>query len=715
MIDFCKHTQTFWLSTKKSDYIFKVTEFGYLRTLHVGGKVGTNNLDYLIRDVDRGFSAAITENDNRDRTKSLATMPNEFPISGNGDFRQGSLLVTDATGNRLHDLKFFDYEIPSKKPTLSVLPQMRDGETLVITLKSAKLTAKLFYTVYEEQDAITRRVEITNDDKQPMDISRIMSLSLDLPDAAFDIGMLHGRHLQECSFERQSARHGITAAQNFRGGTNHQCNPFLCAMRKNADETQGEVFGFNLIYGGNFLCQAEVDQVDTLRVQLGINPYDFQYTIAADETFSSPECVMTYSDCGIGGMSRNFHDLYRNYLIPKRFANTTRPIVINNWEATYFEFDQQKLFEMIDNCRGMGIDTFVLDDGWFGMRNDDTTGLGDWFVNTKKLEGGLKPIIERCKKNGMKFGLWFEPEMISEDSDLYRAHPDYCIHVDGIVPTRSRDQLVLDMTRKQVQEYIVNAVSDILRTYDISYVKWDFNRSITDTYSPDLCHKFMLAFYQTAKRLTNAFPHILFEGCCGGGGRFDPAMLAYFPQVWTSDCTDAYERTKIQYGTSLCYPLSSMSSHVSACPNHQTHRNTPLQSRIDIACSTAFGYELNPNIFTEQERAQIAQANARYQKLAPILMGGDLYRIESTFNGNAFSQIIVSKDKRQAFFVRLHALSVPNAPIKRVKLQGLDDNLVYRIEELAIDVDGLTLRNAGLSANPDVGDFTTEFYTLTAI
>lgn len=712
MITINKDKMQFGLHSKNFSYVFYVNQFGYLRSLHVGARVETEDLTYLAVDIERGFCPTINSTTNR--KYSLDSMPNEFPIFGNGDFRHSAILCEDNIGNRLHDLKYSGYKILKEKPPIKGIPSVGGSETLVITLESINIKADLFYTVYDNFDCLTRRTEITNIGKNNLDIMRAMSLSVDLPTNKFKLGTLYGRHTNECNFELTHLRHGITSVYNSRGSACHQFNPFLCLTSLNATEHTGEVFGFNLCYSGNFLCQAEVDQTCNTRVQMGINPFDFNYSLSPNETFYTPECVMTFSNQGINKMSQNFHNLYREHLISKTFVYKCRPIVINNWEATYFNFDNAKLFEIIDNCDGTNIDTLVLDDGWFGERNGDNGGLGDWKVNVKKLEGGLNSVVRHCKEHNMKFGLWFEPEMVNPNSDLYRLHPDWCIHIDNISPTLARSQLVLDLSRREVLDYVKQAVSDILSSYDISYVKWDFNRNITDAYSTELCYKYMLGLYELAGYLTSSFPNILFEGCSGGGGRFAPDMLAYFPQLWTSDCTDAYERTKIQYGTSVCYPLSSMSSHVSVCPNHQTLRISSLQTRIDIATLTNFGYELNPSVFDEAERKQIAQANLKHNENSSIILEGDLFRLASPFDGNNFAWLIVSKDKCKALFTYFTALCIPNGELINIKFLGLCETQLYYIEEMKISLLGKTLISAGITFPPEFGDFTTKTLTLTA-
>ena len=490
-------------------------------------------------------------------------------------------------------------------------------------------------------------------------------------------------------------------------------------LRKNTDENQGEAFGFNLVYSGDFAFKANVDQNEELRVVGGLNDYDFSWEVRVGETFTTPEAVCVYSSAGLGEMSRAFHDLYRNYLINPRFVNKPRPIVINNWEATYFDFNTEKLCAIIDAVTGTGIDTFVLDDGWFGNRNSDTCALGDWFVNLEKLPQGLTPIIEHAHKKGMKFGLWFEPEMINEKSELYRAHPDWAIHARDLAPCVGRDQLVLDFTRDEVCQYVIDVISKILRENQIEYVKWDMNRPLTDNYSAwlgenakETHHRYVLGLYKVCEALINGFPEVFFEGCASGGCRFDPAMLYYFPQIWTSDDSDAYMRTRIQYGTSVCYPLSSQSCHVSVCPNHQCGRVTPFSARSDIAHLGATGYELDTSKLSKEELEQVKEQIKTYKKMEDLVLHGDLYRLNNPFEEDLFAEMLVSKDKTRAHITLMNALHIPNGRALRIYPKGLQEDANYYIPELNITKSGATLMGVGILVGTPWGDFQTVTYTL---
>ena len=458
--------------------------------------------------------------------------------------------------------------------------------------------------------------------------------------------------------------------------------------RPGTDEEKGEVIGFSLIYSGNFLAQVEVDTWDTARVTLGINPFGFDWKLAPGESFQTPEAVMVYSYEGMGAMSRTFHQLYRSRLARGLWRDKARPILINNWEATYFDFTEDKLISIAEAAHKDGVELFVLDDGWFGARSNDFAGLGDWTPNPKRLPEGLAGLSKQINSLGMLFGLWFEPEMVNKDSDLYRAHPDWIIHVPGRRDSHGRNQYVLDFSRPEVVDCIYDQIARLLDEAHISYVKWDMNRSITEPYSEalpadrqgELFHRYILGVYSLYDRLTTNFPHVLFESCASGGGRFDPGMLYYAPQCWTSDDSDAAERLKIQYGTSFCYPISSIGAHVSAVPNHQVNRTTPLETRANVACFGTFGYELDLNKLSHEEREQVRSQIAFMKEYREVIQFGDFYRLRSPFDGNFTAWMAVSPDKRTALVGWYRFFSEANSPFHRVRLQGLDPDLCYTVD-----------------------------------
>jgi alpha-galactosidase len=520
--------------------------------------------------------------------------------------------------------------------------------------------------------------------------------------------------------ERSPLHHGKQSVDSVKGESSHQSNPFVALVSHNADEDSGEAFGFNLVYSGNFVAQAEVTQHKRTRVVMGINPFDFAWELEPGYDFQTPEAVMVYSDNGIGAMSRTFHDLYRNNLIRGEWKDKTRPILINNWEATYFNFDTDKLIAIAREASQLGIEMLVMDDGWFGHRDSDNSSLGDWFVYEDKIKGGLKNLVDEVNKLGMKFGIWFEPEMISPDSELYKAHPDWAIQVPGRVPTMSREQYVLDYSNKEVRDCIYDQMRKILDSANIEYIKWDMNRQLTEVGSTtlptkkqrELWHRYVLGVYDVMNRLTTDYPHILLENCSGGGARFDAGMLYFSPQIWTSDDTDAIERLKIQHGTSICYPPASMGAHVSDCPNHTVGRTTPFSTRGDVALVGTFGYELDVTRIPEQDRNSIPGQIDKFKKYNPLVRTGDQYRIGNIFDDNMWDAwMFVAKDKSEALLTVVQVLGRPNYPSRVYRLKGLDEEKLYFVEELGLTLSGRTLMNAGLSIEM-YGDFSSKTFHL---
>ena len=496
-----------------------------------------------------------------------------------------------------------------------------------------------------------------------------------------------------------------------RGASSHHHNPFFALTEFGTHEDHGSVYGFNLVYSGNFLGLAECDADYGCRAQLGINPFDFSWRLEPGTQFQTPEAVLVFSPEGLGGMSRAYHRLYRKHLCRGEWRDQPRPIVINNWEATYFDFDAAKLNEIAAAAASLGIELFVLDDGWFGHRDNDRSSLGDWFVHRRKLPRGLGDLAAQIEGKGLSFGLWFEPEMISVDSELYRAHPDWCLHVIGRSRSEGRNQFVLDFSRQEVRENVYQQMKEILTAAPITYVKWDMNRNMTEIGSAALdagrqsetVHRYMLGLYEFMERLTGEFPHILFEGCAGGGGRFDPGILYYMPQIWTSDDTDAICRLKIQHGTSLVYPWSAISAHVSVVPNHQLGRITPLRTRGHVAFTGAFGYELDVSLLEADQREEIKRQTAFYKKVRQLLLNGELYRLRSPFESNEAAWILVSPNKEEALVTHVTTLALPNAAQRFLPLKGLEAGAKYRIENLVYHGDALM--NIGLPVPYASADF----------
>lgn len=721
MIFYDESIKTFFLESKNVSYVFSISRFGFLNHLYYGKRISREDLDYSVNRVDRGHGSNIA---GAWRDHSLNVYGNECPTYGRSDYRQSMLAICDEEGVRVGDWKYRSHEILGEKPKLEGLPSVSGKETLVIKLYEERMRAEvtLYYTVFEDLPVILRHMEVCNQGESVLKLDRAFSFSIDMPDNQWEAITLPGAHLRERFMERTALNHGTFAIDSKRGVSSGQMNPFLAVARKNTDEEQGEVYGFNLVYSGDFVFQMESEQNDELRILGGINDYDFEWEVLPDKSFVTPEVVMVYSQSGLGDMSRTFHDLYRNYLVNPRFSKQPRPIVINNWEATYMEFTTEKLCEIIESVKDTGIDTFVLDDGWFGVRNHDRSGLGDWFVNLDKLPQGLTPIIECAHNNGMKFGLWFEPEMVNQDSDLFREHPDWAIQVDGMAPCTGRDQLILDLTRDEVCKYVIESVSKILRENAIDYVKWDMNRTMTDNYSTplgkrskELHHRYVLGFYRICEALINGFPEVFFEGCASGGCRFDPGMLYYFPQIWTSDDSDAYMRTIIQYGTSLCYPLSTQSCHVSVCPNHQSGRVTPFASRGDIAHLGATGYELDTTKCSEDEKKQIREQVEQYKEMQDLVLFGDLYRLNNPLEENLFCEMLVSKDKKRAHITLMLPIHIPNGKAIRIYPRGLCADKTYEIPELGLKRKGDIWMNVGILVPTPWGDFGTRTYHMVEV
>lgn len=719
MIFFNAETKTFYLESKNVSYVFCVNKYGFLQHLYYGKRIAREELTFSVCVIDRGHTASIAGAKNR--AHSLSHYANECPTYGRSDIRESMLSFCDNVGVRVGDWFYLDHEIISTKPMLDGMPSVRGGETLIVRIKDARMGAivSLYYTVFEDMPVILRHTEIYNASNSAFTLDRAYSFCVDMPDKNWEAITLYGAHMRERTIERTKMSHGVFSIDSKRGVSSSQLNPFIAFARKNTDEDHGEAYGYNLVYSGNFAFRAQVEENDELRILGGINDFDFAWEVKPNEKFVTPEVVMVYSENGLGDMSRAFHDLYRGYLINPRFVNKPRPIVINNWEATYFDFDTKKLCDIIDSVKGTGIDTLVLDDGWFGVRNNDLSGLGDWFVNMNKLPQGLTPIIEHAHKNGMKFGLWFEPEMVNPDSDLFRAHPDWAIGVEDLQPCLGRDQLILDLTRDEVCQYVIDSVSAILKDNAIDYVKWDMNRCMTENYSVKLgknsketAHRYVLGVYKICEGIVNAFPNVFFEGCASGGCRFDPAMLYYFPQIWTSDNSDAYARTTIQYGTSMCYPVSAMSCHVSVCPNHQCGRVTPMQARGDIAHLGATGYELDTTKLSTEELSQIKEQVLQYKQMEDLVLYGDLYRLNNPLEENMFAEMLVAKDKSKAHITVMRPIVYANPVCLRVYPKGLAEEFTYYIPELNLTKKGSTLMQVGFVVNVPREDFASATYTL---
>lgn len=665
---------------------------------------------------------------------SLDRLPQEYPQYGSGDFRHPAYQVRLEDGSRITELVYQSHRIVKGKAGLESLPATYiehedEAETLELELKDAYsgLVVTLSYSVFVHLNAVARSVRFENQGEGTLQLLRALSASVDLPESDYEMLYLAGAWSREAQIQRRPLGPGGTVIESRRGVSSHQLNPFAVLASPNTDENQGEVYSLSLLYSGNFAAQAEVDPFGITRFSIGLNPFDFTWVLQPGQIFQTPEAVMVYSSNGLGEMSRTYHRLYRTRLCRGVHRDRERPVLVNNWEGTYFDFNTEKIESIAKAGAELGIELFVLDDGWFGKRDNDRTSLGDWTPDLRKLPGGLKDLADRITRLGMKFGLWFEPEMISPDSDLYRQHPDWCLHVEGRRRTEARWQLVLDYSRSDVREYIYNTLSGILSSVPISYIKWDMNRYLTEIgsassapeHQSEIAHRYVLGLYELLERLTSTFPNILFENCSSGGGRFDPGMLYYMPQTWTSDDTDAVERLKIQYGTSLVYPVSSIGAHVSAVPNHQVQRMTSLQMRGDVAMSGNFGYELDLTRFTEEEKRIVKRQVNDYKAIRGLVQQGDLYRLLSPFEGNEAAWMFVSADHTEAIVYYFRILAVPNAPEKRLKLAGLSADFDYCIEsedsEHSIIWPGDRLMHMGLIIPDLQGDYVSVSFKLRAL
>lgn len=702
-------TNIFHLYNDTISYVMIVLENGHIGQLYCGKKIrDREDFSYLEEKIFRPMSSCVFENDN---TFSLEHIRQEFPVYGSTDYRHPVVEVLQENGSRISDFRYRRHEIRKGKEPLEGLPatyteQESEADTLILVLKDeiTGMKAELSYTIFAKGGIIARNVRLYNEGTQSVHLTRAMSFCLDLPDCDYEWVQLSGCWARERHILTRKLVQGITAVGSMRGNSSHEHNPFVVLKRPDTNERWGEVFGFSFVYSGNFLIQAEVDAHDMTRILVGIDPDTFDWKLDPGEHFQTPEAVMVYSDQGLNGMSQTFHRLYGKRLARGFWRDRVRPILINNWEATYFNFSEDKLLQIARKAADCGVELFVLDDGWFGKRSTEHAGLGDWIANPSRLPDGIKGISEKIEELGMKFGLWFEPEMVNKDSDLYRMHQDWILSVPGRNTSHGRFQYVLDFSRKEVVDHIYKMMSAILREASVSYIKWDMNRSITECWSKalpadrqgEVFHRYILGVYDLYERLTSEFPQILFESCSSGGGRFDPGMLYYAPQAWTSDDTDAVERIKIQYGTSLCYPVSSMGSHVSAVPNHQMFRYTPLHTRANTAYFGTFGYELDLNRLSDDEIRQICEQIRFMKQYREIFQFGTFYRLKSPFEGNETVWMSVSEDQKTAIVGWYRVLNPVNGKFTRVRLEGLRPDYEYRDMTTGLLHYGDELMNCGL-------------------
>lgn len=709
-------TGLFQLITDNTEYQMKADKYGVLKHLWYGEKTGCD-MECLQSYPDVGFSGNIYDAGN-DRTYSLDTLPLEYACDGVGDYRITGAAAVHSDGSCALDLRYKSYRISKGKYSIKGLPAVyadeSESETLEIVLKDkySDIEVTLRYGVLPKLDIITRCASAANNTNEPVILTKAASLCLDIPHGEWEWVHFHGRHAMERLTERMPLCHGIQESSSTRGTSSHHQNPTVLLCSPDCTETSGSCIGAALMYSGSFQTKIQLDQMEQVRLVMGINPELFRWELKPSEVFDTPEVIMSYSSNGMEKLSHNFHKVIREHVCRGKYKLAERPVLINNWEATYFDFNEEKILKIAEQAAALGVDMLVLDDGWFGKRDDDCSGLGDWSVNEKKLCGGLGSLAEKIKKMGMKFGLWFEPEMVSEDSELYRTHPEWAIQIPSRKPIRSRYQLVLDMTNPEVREYLFNSISKILRSAGISYVKWDMNRSICDLYTPclsaedqgEISHRYVLGLYELLERLTSEFPDVLFEGCSGGGGRFDAGMLCYCPQIWCSDDTDAYERTKIQYGTSFFYPVSAVGSHVSAVPNHQTGRTTPIETRAVTAMAGSFGYELDLNTLSDSEKQEVREQITRFKKYGRLIHNGLYYRLSDPMNDKFAVWEFVSEDKKEVLVNGVIFRTEPNRTQYLIKLRGLLPDADYRLDDSGGVYKGSALMNGGILLPKSWGD-----------
>lgn len=713
-IQYQQEKQLFSLNTRHTTYQMKVDSKGFLLHLYYGGRI-SGNMGYLLTYYDRGFSGNPAAAGN-DRTYSLDALPQEYPQAGTGDYRSSALVIRNADGSEYCDLRYVSHEIKKGKYGLKGLPAVyapeAEAESLEILLEDpvSRVQVRLLYGVLEDEDIITRSVEISNSGDDPVCVEKAASACLDFVGGEYDLVSFCGRHAMERNFQRTRIAHGCQVIGSRRGTSSHQYNPAVIIADKNATEDTGSCYGMVFVYSGNFMCEAERDQYGQTRAIMGLHSDLFHYPLERGEKLVIPETILCYSAQGFGGLSRRYHRCIRTHLCRGKYSRQPRPVLINSWEAAYFDFNGETIYRLAKEAAELGIDMVVMDDGWFGKRDNDDSGLGDWQVNEEKLGCTLGELIRKVNAAGVKFGIWIEPEMVSEDSDIYRSHPDWAIRIPGREPVRARNQLVLDFSRQEVRDHIFDQICSVLDQGKIEYVKWDMNRSLTDIYSMEkaqgkVTYDYVLGVYEFLERLMQRYPDLLIEGCSGGGGRFDAGMLYYTPQIWCSDNTDAIDRLRIHYGTSFFYPVCAVGAHVSAVPNHQTGRSVSLHTRGVVAMAGTFGYELNPETLSDQEKEQIKGQIADYKKYEELIREGDYYRLSDPFEDVYAAWALVSDDRKRVLLSVVMQEIHGNMTVSYVRLKGLMADAVYRDTETGMEYYGSALMEAGLPMPVQMGEY----------
>jgi alpha-galactosidase len=728
LINFDEKNKVFHLHNDQISYLLSIEDGKTLAHLYFGKAIKEYHGQLRYPRVDRGFSGNLPGS--LDRTFSRDSLPKEYSTAGEMDYHTPAAVVRQKDGSNALFLTYEGYKIVDGKPDLKGLPHSfvenkDEAETLIVTLidEKSKVKFELSYTIYRDRPVITRSVRVVNDGNDAVNIEKVASMQIDFVDRNFESITLPGAHAHERRVERSKINQGIHVYASHRGTSSHQMNPFLALVDPETIECTGDAYGFAFVYSGNHKFEVEKDQFAQTHVNIGIDDFNFNWELKPEASFQTPEVLMVYSDQGLNKMSQAFHSLIHDRVIRSKYKDQVRPILVNNWEATYFDFNEDKLKPIVDDAKEMGIEMFVLDDGWFGHRDDDNSSLGDWKVFKKKFPNGLDHFADYVHQQGLKFGLWFEPEMISIDSDLYKKHPDYLMHVPGRTPSPSRNQYVLDLGRKEVRDNIFDQMDQILSSNKINYIKWDMNRHLSDIYEADLpssrqgevYHRYVLGLYDLLERIVDKYPDLLIEGCSGGGGRFDAGMAYYNPQIWASDDSDAIDRLSIQYGTSLVYPQSMMTSHVSVSPNEQNGRITPFNTRGVVAMWGDLGYELDLTKMSKEDRQAVKEQVAEYKKIRKVTQYGTFYRLKSAQTSNQCAWETVSLDKNETVLSVVRVMASAQPDLTKTKLVGLDPQKHYEDQETHEVYGGDELMNLGLYDPVERGDFKAKMYHFKAI